>query len=49
MQEYQEKLTKRIAIKDEICLDYGDKDWLHKKYGIDSETIIRKIFDWMNT
>jgi len=40
---------KRIAIKDEICLDYGDKDWLHKKYGIDSETIIRIIFDWMNT
>lgn len=38
---------KRIAIKDEICLHCGDRDWLHKKYGIDSETIIRKIFDWM--
>ncbi len=37
---------KRIAIKDEICLHYGDRAWLHKKYGIDAETIIQKILTW---
>lgn len=35
--------VKRIALKDEQCYYYGDREWLHKYYKIDIENIIKKI------
>ena len=35
--------VKRIALKDEQCYVYGDREWLHKYYEIDIENIIKKI------
>jgi len=35
--------TKRIAIKDEQCFLYGDLNWLHKNYKLDTISIIDEI------
>ena len=37
--------TKRIAIKDEQCFSYGDLNWLHKKYEIDTNSIVDQILE----
>lgn len=34
---------KRFAIKDEQCFYYGSRDYLHKKYNLDNETILKEI------
>lgn len=34
---------KRIAIADKQCFDYGNRDWLHKKYKIDIDSIVEYI------
>ena len=35
--------VKRIALKDEQCYCYGDREWLHKYYKIDKNSIEKKI------
>jgi len=37
---------KRIALRDEQCLRYGQKDWLHESYQIDALSIIKQIENW---
>lgn len=34
---------KRIAIRDEQCFDYGSRDWLHKTYKIDVDSIVEYV------
>jgi len=36
---------KRIALEDKQYFEYGDRKWLHQKYGIDVDSIITKIRD----
>jgi len=38
---------KRIALKDEQTFYYGDRDFLHKKYNIDKESIFKEVLDWI--
>lgn len=37
------KSLKRIAIDDKQCFDYGSREWLHKKYRIDIDSIVDNI------
>jgi transketolase C-terminal domain/subunit len=43
------KPIKRIAIadKDFSGMGYGDRDWMHSKYGLDVASITRTIMNWM--
>lgn len=37
----------RFGINDEYCELYGDRDWLHKYYGLDIVTLSKKIERWL--
>ncbi len=39
----QQVRLKRIALRDEQCFHYGDRDWLHKKYQLDRESVFKEI------
>ncbi|MDO8127821.1 MAG: transketolase C-terminal domain-containing protein, partial [Candidatus Brocadiales bacterium] len=38
---------KRIAIRDEHCFDYGDREWMHSLYGLDADSITKAILEWL--
>lgn len=38
--------VKRIALADEPCQGYGDRQWMHEYYGLDVESITRTILDF---
>jgi len=38
---------KRIALRDEQCLRYGQKEWLHETYQIDTPSIVKQIQNWI--
>ncbi len=40
---------KRFGINDEYSKFYGDRNWLRKKYKIDSNTIIKKTLAWIKS
>ena len=35
---------KRISLDDKQYFEYGTREWLHSKYGIDTENIINVVF-----
>jgi transketolase len=37
---------KRIAISEKSCPGYGDREWMHKFYGLDVNSITRTIQEW---
>lgn len=37
---------KRIALEDKQCFDYGSREWLHKLYKIDVDSIVGQILSW---
>lgn len=37
---------KRVALRDEQCFSYGDRDWLHRACGIDKASVLEKIIAW---
>ena len=37
---------KRIAAKDSHCYDYGEREWIHTRLGLDVESIVKEIADW---
>lgn len=37
---------KRLAVEEEYLYTYGVRDTLHKKLGLDAETVVRSILDW---
>jgi len=39
-------LLKRIALKDEQCLRYGEREWLHEYYKIDVKSVVKQISTW---
>lgn len=38
--------VKRIAITDESYIGYGDREWMHERYGLDVASITKTILDW---
>lgn len=38
---------KRIAIQDEHCFKYGDREWMHSLYGLDVDSISKNILEWL--
>lgn len=38
---------KRIAIRDEHCFEYGDREWMHSIYGLDADSITKNILQWL--
>jgi transketolase len=42
---------KRIAITDKNCVGvgYGDREWMHSFYGLDVNSITKRILDWRQT
>ena len=38
---------KKFNLGDLHCFDYASREWLHKKYKIDNETIINTLKDWI--
>jgi transketolase len=45
----QNTQLKRIALRDEQCLRYGQKEWLHETYRIDVPSIVKQIQEWHST
>lgn len=39
---------KRIAIADENCVGYGDREWMHSFYGLDVNSITKTIIEWVH-
>lgn len=37
---------KRFAIEDKFCNGYGDREWMHKYYGLDMESVSGSIVNW---
>lgn len=37
---------KRIAIPDQNCVGYGDREWIYSFYSLDVKSITRTILDW---
>lgn len=37
---------KRIAAKDFHCYDYGDRDWINSRLGLDTDGIVGSILNW---
>lgn len=37
---------KRIAVQDEQCFNYGTREWLHRKYLIDNDSIVKRMLNW---
>ena len=35
----------KISLKDEYLFESGPREWMHKKYGLDKESIIKKILE----
>jgi transketolase len=40
---------KRFGLADDYCFDYGDRNYMHKKTRLDTESIINEILKWLNT
>lgn len=38
---------KRLALDDNHCYDYGDREWILKQNGLDVESIVSTILDWI--
>ncbi len=38
---------KRIAIPDKYCFKYGSREYIYKLYGLDTDSIVKKILRWM--
>jgi transketolase len=38
--------VRRFGIEDKYCERYGDRDWMHKRYGLDDQTLIDHIRGW---
>ena len=39
---------KRIALGDTQCFDYGEREWLHKLYKLDTDSVVEQILAWHN-
>ncbi len=37
---------KRISLPDEFCKKYGDRNWIRKQYGLDSDSISKVVLEW---
>lgn len=38
---------KRLAVDDYHCYKYGDREWLNALSGLDEDSIVRRILDWL--
>ena len=38
---------KRLAVNDYHCYKYGDREWLNALAGLDEDSIVKKILDWI--
>lgn len=38
---------KRMAVNDYHCYRYGDREWLNALSGLDEDSIVKRILDWM--
>ena len=38
--------VKRFGIRDMLCEGYGDREWMHTRYGLDDRTLIESISAW---
>lgn len=38
---------KRIGSPDKYCYIYGDREWIHSKYGLDVKSLSKNILRWM--
>ncbi|OGP68459.1 MAG: hypothetical protein A2031_01515 [Deltaproteobacteria bacterium RBG_19FT_COMBO_43_11] len=39
--------VKRFALEDKYCERYGDREWMHKHYGLDDRTLLNNILAWL--
>jgi len=40
------KPMKHISLPDEFCKKYGDRNWIKKQYGLDSDNISKIVLEW---
>ena len=40
---------KRIALPDRHCYQYGSREWLHSRNGLDTDSITRTILEWVQS